>query len=91
MTKNDFVKAVADAAEFTQKDTRVLLNALAEVTYKTLSAGDEVSPIDGLKLYVKDIPERTGHNPQTGEAIVIPAHKAVKAKFGVAFKTLDLG
>lgn len=91
MMKNDFVKAVAEAAEFTQKDVRVLLDALGEVTCKALSAGEEVTLVDGLKLYVKDIPERNGHNPKTGEAMLIPAHKAVKARFGVAFKTLDLG
>lgn len=88
MTKVDFIKAVANKAGFTQKDTRALFDAQNEVIADALKNGEEVTPIDGLKLYVKDVDARTCRNPQTGEAIVAPAHKAVKAKVLSTMKNL---
>jgi nucleoid DNA-binding protein len=39
--------------------------------------------IDGLgTLKRKDVAERKGHNPRTGEVLVIPAHKVVIFKTG---------
>lgn len=39
--------------------------------------------IDGFgTLKRKDVTERKGHNPATGEPIVIPAHKAIVFKAG---------
>lgn len=90
MTKNDFVKKIAETASFTQKDVRAMLSGIQDVTLAALAEGDEVTVLDGLKLYVKDVAERTARNLQTGENMVIPAHKAVKAKLGTAFKKLDI-
>ena len=34
----------------------------------------------------KDVAERTGRNPKTGESVVVPAHKAVTVKLSKHFK-----
>lgn len=88
MTKTDYVKAIADKAGFTQKDIRLVLEAQKDVAYETLKTGDEVPVMDGMKLIVKDVAERTCRNPRTGDMMVSPAHKVVKGKMLSGLKTL---
>lgn len=48
--------------------------------------GDSVKIIDSVTLSGREVPERTARNPQTGEAVVVPAHMAPKCKFGTVVK-----
>lgn len=85
MNKKELINVVAERMEITKKDAGELVNVVFDVVTETIESGESVS-IPGLgKFEVKEVGERTCRNPQTGEAIVVPAHKAPKFK---ASKTL---
>lgn len=85
MTKKELISAIAEKTEMTKKDTELMVNTLIETVSESLVDGEEVA-ISGLgKFSVKERAERTGRNPQTGEAITIAASKVPAFK---ASKTL---
>lgn len=87
MTYNDFIKAVAKEADFTQADTKVLLDAMKNVMADALTNGDTVPLKDFGKFTTKTHAARSGHNPRTGEVIEIPEKTAVKFHPSGALKT----
>ena len=88
MTRAEFVKAVAEKAEMTQKATKEILEVMQEVAYEEMKKGEEVKIFDSVTLCGKVVPERTARNPQTGAEIVVPEHLAPKAKFGTGIKNI---
>jgi DNA-binding protein HU-beta len=91
MTKSQLVLKLAEASELSKKQADVVLQALVDITVTSVRKGDPVK-IPGLGTWKKvQTKARMGRNPQTGEAIKIPARK--KARFTVAktFKEAVLG
>jgi DNA-binding protein HU-beta len=88
MTKTELVNALAKNSQLEKKQAKVFLEALTGVVGKQIKKGEEV-PLTGLgKFKVSRRKARMGRNPQTGEAIKIPAKKVVK--FSVARPLKDL-
>lgn len=91
MTKSQLVLKLAEASELSKKQADAVLQALVDITVTSVRKGDPVK-IPGLGTFRKvQTKARMGRNPQTGEAIKIPARK--KARFSVAktFKESVLG
>ena len=88
MNRTEFVKAVAEKAEMTQKAVKEVLDVMQEVAYAEMKNGGEVKLFDSVTLLAKEVPERIARNPQTGSEIVVPQHLAPKAKFGTGIKNL---
>jgi DNA-binding protein HU-beta len=91
MTKSQLVLKLADASALSKKQADAVLQALVDITVTSVRKGDPVK-IPGLGTFRKvQTKARMGRNPQTGEAIKIPARK--KARFTVAktFKEAVLG
>jgi DNA-binding protein HU-beta len=91
MTKSQLVLKLAEASQLSKKQADTVLQALVEITVSSVRKGDPVK-IPGLGTFRKvQTKARMGRNPQTGEAIKIPARK--KARFTVAktFKESVLG
>ncbi len=91
MTKSQLVLKLAEASELSKKQADAVLQALVDITVSAVRKGDPVK-IPGLGTFRKvQTKARMGRNPQTGEAIKIPARK--KARFSVAktFKESVLG
>lgn len=86
MTRAEFVKAVAEKAEMTQKATKEILDVMQEVAYAEMAKEEEVKMFDGLTLVGVHKEARTARNPLTGETVEVPAKTAPKAKFGKACK-----
>ena len=86
MNKAEFIKAVAEKAEITQKATKEILEVMQEVVYEEMKKGEEVKVFDSITLMGKMVPERECRNPQDGTTIVVPEHLAPKAKFGTGIK-----
>lgn len=86
MTRNEYIKAVAEATNMTQKATKEILEAMQEIVYAEMAKGEEVKIFDSVTLLGKEVPERTARNPQTGAEIVVQEHLAPKAKFGKGIK-----
>lgn len=80
MTKTEFVEKYAEKTGMSKKDATAAVNAFFEVTADALRIGDKVVFSGTFKAEVIERAERTGRNPQTGEAMVFPAKKVIKAK-----------
>ena len=80
MTKTEFVEKYAEKTGMSKKDAAAAVNAFFEVTADALKAGDKVVFPGTFKAEVAERAERTGRNPQTGETMVFPAKKVIKAK-----------
>jgi DNA-binding protein HU-beta len=86
MNKDELVKAVAEKTGFTQKDAKACVDAFTAVVTDALKAGDPVTLVGFGTFKVADRAERTGRNPQTKEAIIIPATKVPVFKAGAPLK-----
>jgi len=91
MTKSQLVQKLADSADITKKQADILLQSLVELTVSSVKKGDPVK-IPGLGIFRKvQTKARMGRNPQTGDAIKIPARKKVRFSVAKTFKDSVLG
>ena len=84
MTKAQLVSLLADKVEITKKQAGDLLDTLAQTAYKEAKRGFTVPGIG--KLVIVHRQARMGRNPATGEAIRIPAKKALKFRIAKSCK-----
>ena len=86
MTKSELIDAIAEKAELSKADASKALSATLESVTDALKAGEKVALIGFGTFSVSLRAARTGKNPQTGEALAIPASKAAKFKAGQKLK-----
>lgn len=89
MTKAQIADHLAGKAGITKKAAAQFLDALASLAYKE-AKNSFVLPGIG-KLVLASRKARMGRNPQTGEAIKIPAKRVVKFRMAKAAKNAILG
>ena len=75
MNKVELIAAVAAKAELSKKDAEKAIAAVVASIEEALVKGDKVQLIGFGTFEVKDVAEREGRNPQTGETIKIAASK----------------
>ena len=91
MTKSQLVSKLADSGPVSRKQVDELLNGLVDTIVKTVKKGESVK-IPGLGIFrLRKMKARMGRNPQTGEAIKIPARKKVGFSVAKTFKETVLG
>jgi DNA-binding protein HU-beta len=88
MNKSEFIKAIADKAGFTNKDAALAYDAFVSTVTETLKAGDKIQLVGFGSFEVKEVPAKTGINPQTKEKVEIAASKKPVLKFGKAYKEI---
>ena len=88
MNKGELIKAIANKAGFSQKDATAAYEAFIASVTDALKAGDKVQLVGFGTFEVKDVPAKTGINPQTKETVSIPACKKPVMKFGKAYKDM---
>ena len=86
MTKNELTKIVAKKTGLTQAQSAAAYDALIETITEALQEGDKVSLIGFGTFELKDVPEKEGINPATGEKIKIAASKKPSFKAGNSYK-----
>ncbi|GAA1404967.1 DNA-binding protein HU 1 [Glutamicibacter uratoxydans] len=86
MNRSELVAAVAAKTENSQVAVNGVLDALFDVFVENISQGEKVSIPGWLAVERTDRAARTGRNPQTGEAIQIPAGHSVKLTAGSKLK-----
>jgi len=89
MTKAKIVAAMAEKVEVSKKISAGYLEALAALAYKEAKNGFVIPGIG--KLVVRNYKARMGRNPQTGEAMKIPARRRLKFVVAKAAKDAALG
>jgi len=84
LTKSQTMSTLAETCNMSKKDIEIVLDALVNLAYRQAEHG---FTIPGLgKLVLQDRKARMGRNPQTGEAIHIPAKRVVKFRVAKAAK-----
>ena len=86
MNRSELVAAVASKTENSQVAVNGVLDAVFEVFVDQISKGEKVTIPGWLAVERTDRAARTGRNPQTGEAIQIPAGHSVKLTAGSKLK-----
>ena len=86
MNKTELVAAMAAKSELTKKDSEKALKAFTEVVAEQLKKCEKIQLVCFGTFEVTKRAARKGKNPQTGEAIKIPASKSPKFKPGKALK-----
>lgn len=86
MHQKDFISALAQVQDTTQTAARHALDSVCATLSAALEAGHDVT-LPGIGTFkIVERAARNGRNPQTGEAMVIPAKKAVSFKPAKALK-----
>lgn len=89
MTKARIIEQLSTKTGLSKKDVGTVLSELALLAY---SEAENTFTIPGIgKLVLVNRKARMGRNPQTGEAIHIPAKKAVKFRVAKTCKDAVLG
>lgn len=86
MNKSELIDAIAQQANLSKADAGRALASLIKTIETTLKAGDSVALVGFGTFETKARAERTGRNPQTGQAITIAAAKIPAFKAGKTFK-----
>ena len=86
MNKTELIAAVAEGAQLSKKDAEAAVTATIEAITQSLIQGERVQLVGFGAFEVKARAERMGRNPQTREAITIPASKSPVFKAGKALK-----
>ncbi len=86
MNKVELVAEIAKKSGLSQKDAAAALKAFTDTVEEELKNGGKVQLVGFGTFEVSKRAARQGRNPQTNEAMEIPASKAPKFKAGKAFK-----
>lgn len=86
MNKSELVAAIAEQTGFSKKDSEKMVKAFTNVVSEELAKGEKVQLVGFGTFETVQRAERKGRNPQTKEAITIPASIAPKFKPGKALK-----
>ncbi len=89
MTKTQLAARVAEKAGITKKLATDIMEDIASIAYKEAKNSFTLPGLGKLVLVQRKA--RIGRNPQTGEAIKIPAKKVVKFRVAKAAKDAILG
>ena len=86
MNKAELVNAIANETGLSKKDTEATINSFVNVVSNALVNKDKVQLIGFGTFETRERAARTGKNPQTGEALNIPASTTVALKIGKSLK-----
>lgn len=86
MNKMDLISKVADKTGLKKKDAEAAVNSVFNVIEEALASGEKVQVIGFGTFETRSRSARSGRNPQTGEAISIPASTVPAFKPGNKLK-----
>lgn len=86
MNKAELISAVAANADVSKKEAETVIAAALDVITAALQEGEKVQLVGFGSFEVKKRAARVGRNPQTKEAVEIPASVVPVFKAGKALK-----
>ena len=86
MNKQELLRAVAEKAGMTIKDTGVFYEAFVETLKEGLKNGEKIALVGFGTFSAKKREARTAINPRTKAKVNVPATVVPTLKFGKAFK-----
>ena len=91
MNKTELIDKIAESSDISKASAARALESMLDAITSALKDADPVVLVGFGTFAVKDRAARTGRNPQTGEAIKIPARKKVGFTVAKSFKQHVLG
>ena len=86
MNKAELVEAIVAESGATKAAATEFLRAFEEVVVENVAKGEKIVLSGFLSFERVERKARTARNPQTGEAIQVPASRAPKVSIGSTFK-----
>ncbi len=86
MNKAELIGTIAGKANLSKSDARAAVEAMVSTIQAAMKSGDKVSLVGFGTFSAPTRSARSGRNPQTGEAIQIPARKVPKFTPGKSLK-----
>ncbi|MBT1018004.1 HU family DNA-binding protein [Canibacter sp. lx-72] len=86
LNKTELVAKIAAETGETQSAVSTVVDSLFKTVAASLAKGEKVAIPGWISFDSTETAARTGRNPQTGEAIQIPAGKRVKITVGSKLK-----
>ena len=87
MTKADIIEAIYQKIGYSKKDAADLVELIFNTIKDTLARGEKIKISGFGNFVVRDKKERTGRNPQTGDAIKISARRVLTFKPSQVLRT----
>ncbi len=86
MNKNELIRSIRKKSGLTNQEAKKALQCLTNTIAYHLSKGEDIQ-LPGFGTFrVRETKEKAGRNPQTGEALTIPAKTIPAFKPGKALK-----
>jgi DNA-binding protein HU-beta len=86
MNRKEFVNVMAGQYGISKKQASEELKHVLDTIVECIGQGIDVSITGYLKVKVKEVSERMGHNPKTGDKVLIPTHNQVRVSVGQKLK-----
>jgi DNA-binding protein HU-beta len=86
MNRKEFIDGMSEKYEISKKQANIELKHVLDHLVDCITAGEEVYISGYLKVKIREIQERLGRNPQTGESVTIPTHNQVRISVGKKLK-----
>lgn len=86
MNKAELIGKIAEKSELSKKDSEKALNSVLDSISDALKSDEKVQLVGFGVFETKTRAARTGRNPKTKEAIVIPESRSPQFKPGKALK-----
>ena len=88
MNKGEFIKAVAEKANCTQKDAGIVFDSVIDTIVCVLKKGEKIQIPGSGSFELVSKPATTKINPLTKKPVKVAACKTPKFKFGKSFKAV---
>lgn len=82
MNKRELIATIAESADLTKVAAARALDSVLAHMARAMERGERVTLSGFGSFRVVERAEQKGRNPQTGKAIIIPAHNVVKFRPG---------
>ncbi|MGH2413603.1 MAG: HU family DNA-binding protein [Microcystaceae cyanobacterium] len=86
MNKEQLIDQIAQKTPVTKKQANQILDALTSSIIETVAGGEKLTLVGFGTFERRDRKERSGRNPQSGEALNIPATRVPAFSAGKLFK-----
>ena len=86
MRKSELAKAIVEKTQLSERQALEVVTAFTDQVAQAMAKGQTLSLTGFGSFSVRERAARSGRNPQTGEAIAIPASRSVGFKPGQNLK-----
>jgi len=81
----EMIESLAQTTGYKESTIENVINSLLQYTATSLRCGDQVKLDRFITIYPRDLPDRKGRNPRTGETVDVDGSRKPRVKFSNVF------